>query len=718
MTRSLALRIALTWLGARLLDPSAFAQPIDTGWVWTLPGNDFGTAGIAVSDFDGDGRDELHLSSRGGPYYEDQYGYWHDWRPDGPVVRQQWSSLLVENGIQKLVATRAPENRFLLVSGSDLLVFLGVDHELERTIVTGYPSITDLVAEDLDDDGDLELALCDEQNLYVLSYATGLESARRNGFGCTQLLSGQLDADAAKELVLVGNTVGGIVLDGATLGVQWMELGGFGASATLADVDSDGDAEIIHHREDDGDLVAVEPGSPTTHWEIEGCYPSLLDSMDVDGDGDTEVLAYDNDVFGGLAAIDELTGVPLWILDIDAEPRSVAVGDFLGDDVLELAVAAPSGPYGEVNGIFVFDLSTLLLRSRTPSLASQLTTFAVGDVDGDSSPEIVTAFGSGNYGSGEARMAYFDISTRRLEWIEPTSTAAEFLALGQTDADTQTEICRTSTGYYTDRAVRCEDALTHVVDWEIDFQGADIPGRVAILDLDGTPPSEVAVPTGNGFVYAFEGPSGWLRWASPPFASTPSTLLLAEVDGGGEPELLAGGGDDYYGGDLAVIDPATGALLAGPHDLYLVSFDAAQVDADPAVDVVGGFGSYGTSQLAEVDPWSGAIQPAIATFDDAIRAIRIVEMTGDAQADYVVLSGPKAFVIDGATTSIVWESPHLGSDAEGFRDLELVDLGGSARPEIIVNLGVGFAVFGVVELILFEDGFESGDTTEWSSSIP
>lgn len=718
MTRSLALRLALIWIGARFLDPFAAAQPIENGWVWTTPGTGIGRAGVAVSDFDGDGRDELHLVSHGGPYYDTQFGYWHSWRPDGAVVRQEWSSLFYENGIQKIVATRSPENRFILVSGSDLLVFLDIDHELERTIVTEYSPITDLVTDDLDGNGGLELALCDEENLYLRSFATGLETARRYGFGCSKILSGQLDGDPAKELVLLGNAAGGFVLDGATLEIQWVELDGFGDRATLADVDSDGNAEIVYHREDDYDLVAVEPGSPIAHWEIEGCNPSFLDAMDVDGDGDVEVVAYDPDELGGLAAIDAAAGVPIWSLELGVEPRSVAAGDFYGDDVLDLAVAGSNISYGWGDGVFVFDTSTLLVQARTPRLPSHLVTFALGDLDGDTSPDLVTAFGYGNYGYGDGRIAYFDISDRQLDWIEPTSMTTDFLALGQADADPQPEICRTSSDYYSDRGLRCEDALTHAVEWEIDFQGQDSPGKAAFLDLDGSTPFEVVVPTANGFVYSFEGPSGWLRWASPPFADVTTTLRLADVDGDGQPELVAGGSSYYYYGDMAVIDPATGALLAGPHEIDLTSFDAAQVDGDPEMDVVGGVGSYGTSQLAEVDPWTGSIQPAIMTFDEPIRSIRIAEMTGDAQADFVVLSGPRALVIDGSSTDIVWESPFLGSDASEYRDLELADLGGSSRPEIIVNLGVGFAVFGVVDLILFEDGFESSDFSAWSSTLP
>jgi len=718
MTRSHALRFALIWTGARLLDPSATAQPIDTGWIWTTPGYDVGAAGIAVSDFDADGRDELHLSSRGGSYYGSQNGYWHEWLPDGAVVRQEWSSLFLEEGIQKLLATRSPENRFVAVSGTELLIFNGLDHGLERIIATDDSAITDLIAEDLDGDGDLELALCDEENFYVRSFSTGVETGRRYGFGCSQILSGQLDADPARELVLVGNLAGGFVLDGATLAIQWVELDGFGERAALADVDSDGDDEIIYYREDDQDLVAIAPGLPMTFWEIEDCYPNYLDALDVDGDGDLEVVAHNGGVLGGLAAIDATTGLPVWSLPLGSEPLAVAVGDFYGDDEPDLAVAGTGASYGWGDGILLFDPATLLLQARTLPLASQLATFALGDLDGDSAPDLVAAFRGDSYGYGEERIAYFDISARRIDWVEPTSEETEFLALGQADADPQPEICRTNSGYYYDHSLRCEDSLTHAVEWGIDFQGNDSPGQVALLDLDGSAPLEVAVPTASGFVYAFEGPSGWLRWASPASASLTSTLLVAEVDGVGPPELLSGGGVDYYGGNLAVIDPATGAILAGPHEIYLSAFDAANVDGDPEMDVVGGIGTYGTSQLAEIDPWTGAIQPAIATFDDPVRAIRIAEMTGDAQLDFVVVSGSKALVIDGETTNIVWESPDLGSEAQGSNDLELADLGGSNRPEILVNLGVGFAVFGVVDLVLFADGFESANTSAWSTTLP
>jgi len=722
-SRRVALRISLLLLAGVVAGPAG-AQPLDTAWVWTLPGGRPGAAGLVLSNFDGDLRDELHLVSAGDYVgYDARADYWSAWRLAAGTVRQDWSSLPIEDGIQALAASPAPENRFVLASGTTIQVFDGIDRSLERTIDTDYQAVAGLLVDDLDGDGDLEIAVCDSSNLYVLSFDSGVELGRRYGFGCTALVSGQLDPDLARELVIAGNPAGGIVLDGASLAVEWVDLGGFDLDVAVTDADGDGLDDIVTRRAQTSKIEALEPGTGFVHWELDSSSSGLLESADVDGDGDREILAEDDYYLGGIAALDETSGVVLWSVPYGYEfgyPVAAGLGDLDGDGALDLAVGMSSGDDRD-GSILVFDVLTQSLVASTPRLGIRVVDLALGDLNDDANVDLLAAF-SGESWSDEARLASFDLSTRSTTWIEPENPdAIEVLAVavGQADLDAAAEFCATRSDWDF-VTVECFDGSSHELEWALALEELTGSPGLDLLSLDGSGPDEVLAATPGAYLYAFEGPTGWLRWRSPsvPYWSEGfAQIRVADLDANAQAEVVAGGG--WFDGisALTLFDAATGAPIAGPHELDLVAFEIGQLDADPMLELVASLGSY-ESDLVEIDPWSGTASAPIASFGGSVTTVRLAEMTGDTQPDYVLLVESTIVILDGTDASLAWQSPFLGPGAAGSERIHLLELGGDSRPEIVVNLGRGFAVFGDAVFSAFADGFESGDCSEWSLVVP
>jgi hypothetical protein len=291
--------------------------------------------------------------------------------------------------------------------------------------------------------------------------------------------------------------------------------------------------------------------------------------------------------------------------------------------------------------------------------------------------------------------------------------------VGQADLDAAAEACVTRSDWDF-VSVECLDGSSHEPEWALELEGLSGSPGLELLSLDESGPDEVLVATEGALLFAFEGPTGWLRWRTPSgtyWSEGFAQVRLADLDADSQPEVVAGGG--WYDGisALTLFDAATGAQVAGPHELDLVAFELGQLDADPMLEMVAGLGSY-ESDLVEIDPWSGATSAPIASFQGAITTVRLAEMTGDAQLDYVLLVDSTIVILDGTDASLAWQSPFLGPGAAGPERLHLLELGGDSRPEIVVNLGRGLAVFGDAVFSAFADGFESGDWSEWSLVAP
>jgi outer membrane protein assembly factor BamB len=726
--RTAAVALVLLLVPPPLLADSDDGEPL-TGfhreWVWSTVGTYPGRGGIEVADVDGDGRPDILAIGDGTEDYNYYPSRWLQFRNDGSL-REVWSSLAAPEGLRLL--RLAQTNVGIQVVAADshsLTIYDGITKAHLRTIETGATDLTALEIADIDGNGSLEVVLCEPDVLRVLDYETAASLAVKYGFGCSDLALGQADDDPALEIALAGNSLGGMLLDGATLAVEWADLAGFGNHVRLVDVDHDGRDEIVAASSDGSTLRAVEPfvGSPI--WQISVGGVSALEAADLDGDGDPEVL-YGDDYYGELFALDETSGATLWTstpVGYYSQVLAMAAGDINLDGETEV-VWSVSGYDTLAQRLVVLSGADGHVETQTDQWSGPMVGLFAGDANADGRLELVTGCtASGSYYSSDGGfVVYFDAATHDIVYVSPTLGQGGFynaitrILLHQLDQDSALEVCALYQANYSEQRLRCDDGQSHLEEWEIAFASSVYPISLVAAELDGDSSPELLIGTGNETVYALEGASGWLRWESPPLgdSSSLSNLRVGDVLGDSAPEVVAASNADYYYSPVVIFD-AAGSLASGPWNQHATALDLAQLDGDPQLEIVVGTQS-GT--IAVLDPATGALQTQIASYPDPITALRVADVTRDGVLDFVVVANGFLSVWGGAEGQVVWTSPYLGYDAAASDTLWVGNFDLDGVPEIAVNTGYGFALFEVPLFELLVDGFESGDTSAWSATVP
>ncbi|MEO0631240.1 MAG: VCBS repeat-containing protein, partial [Planctomycetota bacterium] len=183
----------------------------------------------------------------------------------------------------------------------------------------------------------------------------------------------------------------------------------------VADLDGDGDADVLASDSAGGRLVWIEnnsdvdPGFTVEHEVATSVIaPNEVAAADLDSDGDLDVLAASSPGTGQLVWFENIGGVPPRFepraigprpnLELTGVVRSIAVADLQGDGDLDLICGfqlPTSAASGHVT-VYLNDgtPSPGFVRFQLPSPAARLaevTSVAVADVGGDGLPDIVAS---------------------------------------------------------------------------------------------------------------------------------------------------------------------------------------------------------------------------------------------------------------------------------------------------------------------------------------
>ncbi|GMU63750.1 MAG: hypothetical protein AMXMBFR36_00240 [Acidobacteriota bacterium] len=726
-----ALCATLGFLVSPLAAGSDAGEPLTSfhrEWVWSTAQSVSGVGGLEVVDLDHDGSGEIlatQLSWTDVPAFWTD-GRWLEVRFSDPL-EVAWTSLPYAEGLRR-VRTIEIEGR------SEVAVFASppysssapariyVHDGASKALLGHFPvaagAIRAAVVADLDASGSVEVAFCNEDAFHVYDYASGAPVASKEGFTCSDLDVGQVDSDPQLEIALAGNGLGGFVLDGSSLEVQWADLSGFGAAARFVDVDQDGSDEIVAGRDDEPALRAVEPGTGEVRWEIGEQFRALT-SGDLDSDGVDEIVVG----MYTLRTFDSSTGELVSEIAIgEVEIFALAVGDVDGDGNPEILATAYRDP-GVAPHLVIADVAAGQVEASAGGLPGPFLAIHGSDVDADGDRDLMTATERswGPLGS-DANLVRFDVSNRAIEWVrEPLpggnqSTSVEVLALAQIDTDPQREICFSATTYSpTSSRIRCEDGATLDVEWQTFLSGDAMPTAMLAADIDGVPGTEIVVGLDDGSVALLEGGDGQLRWRSESIAPAPpvSVLRSGVVRPGAGPELVALLSQQT--GVLAILSLEDGSITGGPWFVSAGALDLAFLDADPEEEIVLG------DHLGEVtvcDPGTGQQGPPLAALSEAIVALRIEDSTRDGVADLHAVAGNRLVVRELVEGGEEWVSAPIGLGAGASERMTVGELDGDPLVEVAVATDYGFAIFEGPYHVLFVDGFESGDTSAWTATQP
>jgi hypothetical protein len=673
-------------------------------WAWSVGGSGIGFEGLEVVDLDGNGRGEILVAADPGEYG----GYWYLLEHREGELVQTFSSLPRKDGLVGLASGReAGRTRIVAAGRSSLTVYDGATRRELASLPTVSLYNEALAVGDVDGDSILDAVLCDATDLYIYELLLGTVQTKY-GFGCTDLAIGQTDADPQLEIVLTGNPLGGFVLDGESLTVDWADLGGFGIDLCLGDFDGDGSDEVASVDEWGGGIRVQDPETGGLLWEG-AAGATVLAAANLDGEPGSELL-WAEWTSGGIHVLDGATPVELGTIESpDGGATKIAVGDTDADGISDVLWGA--GKYSSsVERLYLARSDSTTPQAHTEDWNGPFFGTAVGDFLGDGSLEVATATAYSDSGYGDAVALVLDFATGALLRAAPPGWGGASLsyirgvASGQTDADPELEVC-----FISGDGVGCYDGADFAEQWWVLLPN---PGQTLRLgELDGDPFPEVAVGTDEAFVYALEGESGWLNWRTPPVVPAyPGNYVLRFLDvlGDARPEVLASSAN---GPDTPIrtFDATSGLLATAPWSTDHRSMNPAPAGSPPQELLVG----RSNGDIAPFDPVTGATGASIAQFSDPVLAFGFADFNRDGTLDIAALLEDHFVVHNGETGLTLYVSPYIGEVASWADSFQVGDFDGNGVPEIVIATRVGVALFEAPLIVLFADGFESGDTSNW-----
>jgi len=313
-------------------------------------------------------------------------------------------------------------------------------------------------------------------------------------------------------------------------------------------------------------------------WTFDGYFVSRsLALADIDGDGDLEIIS--GEVFSGvdlnvprLLIINGEDGKLIWSynlsLGIDLY-SSPSIADINGDGILEVVVIDGIGQVlclNSKNGSLVWSSNITMIGGTSPP--------TLGDTSGDGYLEVV-------FGGGQRNSTYcLNGEDGSLLWkFDTNGTVLSSPALGDLDSNGHLEIVFGSGDGY----IYCLNGEDGSLLWKFDTNGT-VLSSPALGDLDGDLCLEVVVGNYNGSVYCLNGEDGSLLWKflGGPQDNPSSSASLGDVDGDNRLEVVVS-----QGSYLFLLD-GNGSLICSFKDKREVSQVPylGDVDGDGILEIV------------------------------------------------------------------------------------------------------------------------------------
>lgn len=480
------------------------------------------------------------------------------------------------------------------------------------------------------------------------------------------------------------------------LGIEW-KYGTFGnligdAGMNARDIDGDGALEIV--------TAAAGPYSNYNNfWYVakrtaSGEYVQVWSSrlydsaiqriltVDTDNDGVYEVyvglVTGTVNIYNGrtYAEIDTLTTGDTFLYTLE-------IGDTDGDGAMEIVVSGRDEISEQVK------LSAFAADSRQPLWSTTAWgggSIAIGNVDSDASPEIVT---TDNYRHGYV----INGANRNLEW-EFIDGFGQMVQTGDIDNDGIEEIIGAAQRYQ----ISVFDAVAHTQVGEISADS--FIGGLLVADADGDQIPEILFADEyGGKIHCHDGDTLAHRWAFDKTDRGTGHIALGDVDDDGGLELIWGGSnnspDPMF---LNVADVATGAnKWTSDHiDGPMSAVDVGDVDDDGRDEIVMVSYKSGSSccsgaihifdASSHVLEWTSDVLPGINKWS-SVHSIKIGDVDGDGDTEFVIETADAEKgviqIYNGSTKEI--ERTTQGYDLVRFTKMAFGDVDNDGQMEMVAG---------------------------------
>jgi len=670
---------------------------LEQDWAFSVLGTGIGISGFNHVDIDGDGVRELVL---GGSTYTTNYWHALQFDPSSSEYKSVWTSDHYSYNGYILSIKVTNDKKYILVGRSDGVVEVfnsqGPNLLTRLNVSASSAAILDIEIDDIDNDGKEEWLFLTRNYLYVYSPSNFSIETLLLAYDSTDVAVGDVDGDGRNEVVLSSGHVFEVGKQGVV--AEWGFPLGFGEKIALADIDDDGKDEVVGENYYSLSTFDVELGATKYTIRDYNSYGiTALYLADVDGDGDKEILYGDQEV-GYVHALDGLTGVELWrIRNTDYAVTGMFVGDVDHDDRMEIVWSAGHGTWVGPNRLHVNDLETLVQEYVSVHLDGPFHALDIGDVDNDGKQEIVTVSLRSNGGLKGGILSIFDANTYEKKYqsdVSPLNDSDYFdifagthtMRIGDVDNDGKNEIV-VALGWEGDGVIYVLDGVTKATKnvYRYSYPSIREIHSLVLADIDNDGATEIIVGS-DLYIYVIDGSTGKIEWQTPNLGYKWGYVLylkVANVDSDSALEIIASAG---YLGDLFVIDGITRKIQRSAGNQYL-GIDTADVDLDGITDILAG---TVTGDVVSVDGSTLASTKLGHFCTYPVFALR----AGNPKLldnRITFACGNSAGVFDMEKGAVTLRSSVIGATSGDYDALELYEVDGKAK--MVVGTDNGIRVF-------------------------
>ena len=667
-------------------------------WQYGIYGSCIGQAGLITKDLDGDGTAEIITGASAGGF-GDNIMWYVVRRTSSGEYEQVWRSPIYGVTIVRIIFADmngdGKDDVVVALADGTIHIYDGPTmKEIGTLKVTA--SLKDLAIADLGGDGTKEIIASDGIGVFVYNAQTGATNWSVTTGGGSSIGVGNVDSDAALEIVTTTYGGKGYVINGLTGAVKWTYVNSFGAKVKLADLDGDGMQEIVGasawYK-----ITIFDADLKSPSWEISTNLDiDAVEVTDTDGDGVPEILYGDRQI-GGIHAIDVRLHSQKWtIYNNDGGISGIAIGDVDQDGKKEILWG--SGGYSSGSDFLsIADLTTRLIKWKSQDV-NGLNALAVGDVDNDGVDEIVMVSESSNSGYDGGIIHVFNARTHALKYQKDLGTldwmgSHRAVRIGDVDGDGRTEFVVSSSETY-DGFIRVYDGATGTLKKQSAGYDGNFFSAIAIADVDNDGKIEIVAGMGRAhtgaagvYLVVFDGGTLQEKWRSVDLGiywGSVYDIKLADLDKDGHQDIIATMTDSR----LMVFDGVTHVLKL-MIDTPAQAIEIADVDGDgfPEMLIARNDGS--------IDVYDGvtfAIKKTASTFGSTpINALRVADLDGDGTKEWLVASDGVLSIVDGQ--GLKWRSSYLGYNLGKNNSIAVKDVNSNGRQDIFIGADPVFYQF-------------------------
>ena len=550
--------------------------------------------------------------------------------------------IVAQNGANPEIYTGAGFNSYWIA-----LRYNSTTHDYDQVYVSPYfsSSISRIkVANVIGDSAKEIIVAVQDGHIYLYDQTTKVlvSTLTTAANGLTGLDVADVDGDGANELVLC--TANHLYVYSGSGTLKWELAGVGGNDLVVAQMDADSALEIAVT---DGHVVDCSTHLPQWTWSYG--FGSRLAAADIDGDGMKELIVAEGWQY--VWAYDVDRQLPKWSISTSQDIGALFVTDIDGDGSPEILVGQ-----GQWGSIIAFDPVTQQQKWAVPNPEHGVTNIAVGDVDGDGASELL--WGAGASSSGPDHLYVANWQTKQIKW-QNVHLDGPFIGpeIGDLDGDGRPEMV--------------------VISWSSDSGYSS--GRILVFDAVTRRLRGISGPTMQG--------GGWTGIHD---------LRLRDVNGDGKLEILVGAEYTYEGViEIYSFDRSNNFSLiwtSGALPTYGSSFysvDAADVDNDGAMEIVGGSGdgllhiySYATG----TEKWHTLYMRGTVT------SVGIADLNGDGTQEIVGMVGSgDVYVFDGPSRQLetILFGPFTSMRVQKVGGIPSIVLGNSSGELMIYRYSAG-----------------------------